>query len=192
MRFVLAPGSAPERVDRALARLLPDVSRSTIQRWMSEGRVLVGGKPCRPRDPVGAGSVLEVDPGPAPSSSAEPDPTVSVDVLFEDPHLVVVNKPPGLVVHPARGHRTGTLVNGLLARPGFQSAPFDERDQKVTVNIISARGRREVPVVAFAGGATEVLTVTDSAQTLVLYADGEEVERIPLALVRGEVNEIRP
>lgn len=69
---------------------------------------------------------------------------------------------------------------------------LDERDQKVTVNIISARGRREVPVVAFAGGATEVLTVTDSAQTLVLYADGEEVERIPLALVRGEVNEIRP
>ena len=129
MRFVLAPGSPPERADKALTRLLPEVSRSTIQRWMAEGRVLVGGKPCRPRDAVGEGSVLDVDPGPAPSSAAEPDPEVSVEVLFEDEHLVVVNKPAGLVVHPARGHRTGTLVNGLLARPGFSPPPADRRDR---------------------------------------------------------------
>jgi 23S rRNA pseudouridine1911/1915/1917 synthase len=130
LRFVLAPGSPPERVDKALSRLLPDVSRSTIQRWMAEGRVLVGGKPCRPRDAVGEGSVLEVDPGPAPASSAEPDPRVRIDVLFEDEHLVVVNKPAFLVVHPARGHRAGTLVNGLLARPGFSPAPADRRDRE--------------------------------------------------------------
>lgn len=129
MRVVLAPGSLPERADKALARLLPEVSRSTIQRWMAEGRVLVDGKPCRPRDAVGAGSVLDVDPGPAPPSSAEPDPEVSIEVLFEDEHLVVVNKPAGLVVHPARGHRTGTLVNGLLARPGFSPPPVDRRDR---------------------------------------------------------------
>ncbi len=130
MRFVLAPGSPPERADKALARLLPDVSRSTIQRWMVEGRVQVGGKPCRPRDLVGEGSVLEVEPGPAAPSAAEPDPSVRVEVIYEDEHLVVVNKPAGLVVHPARGHRTGTLVNGLLARPGFGSAPADEGDRE--------------------------------------------------------------
>ena len=129
MRFVLAPGSAPERVDKALARLLPDVSRSTIQRWMVEGRVLVGGKPCRPRDAVAEGSVLDVEPGPAPASAAEPDPDIRVEVLHEDDELVVVNKPAGLVVHPARGHRRGTLVNGLLARPGFAAAPADARDR---------------------------------------------------------------
>ena len=128
-RFVLAPGSRPERVDRALARLLPDISRSSIQRWMTEGRVLVSGKPCRPRDLVTSGSVLEVDPGPLPTSSAEPDPSVDVEVLYEDAELVVVNKPAGLVVHPARGHRRGTLVNGLLARPGFAPAPADSRDR---------------------------------------------------------------
>jgi 23S rRNA pseudouridine1911/1915/1917 synthase len=180
LRFVLAPGSAPERVDRAVARLLPEVSRSTIQRWMSEGRVLVGGKPCRPRDPVGAGSVLEVDPGPAPSSSAEPDPTVSVDVLFEDPHLVVVNKPPGLVVHPARGHRTGTLVNGLLARPGFQSAPFDERDQKGALRpgIVHRidKDTSGILVVAKTERAREALKAELSAHT---------VERRYLALTLG-------
>ncbi|HEX6272038.1 MAG TPA: RluA family pseudouridine synthase [Polyangiaceae bacterium] len=129
MRFVLAAGSPPERVDKALARLLPGISRSTIQRWMSEGRVLVGGTPCRPRDSVAEGSVLDVDPGPAPASAAEPDPSVVIEVLYEDAELVVVNKPAGLVVHPARGHRHGTLVNGLLARPGFVSAPADARDR---------------------------------------------------------------
>jgi 23S rRNA pseudouridine1911/1915/1917 synthase len=130
VRFVLAPGAPPERVDKVLARLLPDVSRSTIQRWMSEGRVLVGGVRCRPRDAVGEGSVLEVDPGPSLASTAEPDPGVQVEVLHEDAELVVVNKPAGLVVHPARGHRHGTLVNGLLARPGFAPAPPDTRDAK--------------------------------------------------------------
>jgi 23S rRNA pseudouridine1911/1915/1917 synthase len=180
LRFVLAPGSAPERVDRALARLLPDVSRSTIQRWMSEGRVLVGGKPCRPRDPVGGGSVLEVDPGPALPSSAEPDAAVNVDVLFEDPHLVVVNKPPGLVVHPARGHRTGTLVNGLLARPGFQSAPFDERDQKGALRpgIVHRidKDTSGILVVAKTERAREALKAELSAHT---------VERRYLALTLG-------
>jgi 23S rRNA pseudouridine1911/1915/1917 synthase len=52
-----------------------------------------------------------------------------LDVLYEDPHLLVVNKPAGLVVHPARGHRTGTLVNGLLARPGFSLPTPDPRDE---------------------------------------------------------------
>ena len=69
---------------------------------------------------------------------------------------------------------------------------LDDQDQRLVINIISATGRREVPVVELVDGASEVLTVADGAQTLVLYADGEEVERIPLTLVRGGVNEIRP
>ena len=58
-----------------------------------------------------------------------PEPDVAVEVLYEDEELVVVNKPAGLVVHPARGHRSGTLVNGLLARPGF-AAGADARDRE--------------------------------------------------------------
>jgi 23S rRNA pseudouridine1911/1915/1917 synthase len=127
-RFVLAPGQARDRVDRVLAKLLTPLSRATIQRWIHEGRVTIDGTVCRPKDNVAEGMVVEVDPGPEPSSDAEPDPGVPFDVLFEDPHLIVVVKPAGVVVHPARGHRQGTLVSGLLARPGFERADIDERD----------------------------------------------------------------
>jgi 23S rRNA pseudouridine1911/1915/1917 synthase len=118
---------ARERVDKALARLMPDVSRATLQRWIEQGRVRIDGATCRARDAVRAGAVLEVEPLPAPVSDAEPDPGVKVEVVFEDEVLLVVNKPAGLVVHPARGHRSGTLVNGLLARPGFATVA-DPRD----------------------------------------------------------------
>jgi 23S rRNA pseudouridine1911/1915/1917 synthase len=119
----------PERVDKVLARLLPEVSRSTVQRWIEDGRVRVNGAVCRPRDAVRAGAVLEVDPGARLPSAAEPDAAVPVEVLHEDDALLVVLKPAGLVVHPARGHWSGTLVNGLLARPSFAEAPPDPRDR---------------------------------------------------------------
>jgi 23S rRNA pseudouridine1911/1915/1917 synthase len=78
---------------------------------------------------VAAGAVLEVEIGRELTTLAEPDASVPFGVLFEDAHLIVVDKPAGVVVHPARGHRTGTLVSGLIARPGFLVAPADERDQ---------------------------------------------------------------
>jgi len=120
---------APERVDKVLARLLPDVSRSTVQRWIEDGRVLVDGAACRPRDAVKPGAVLEVEPGTRLPSAAEPDAAVPVNVLYEDEALLVVLKPAGLVVHPARGNWSGTLVNGLLALPDFAVAPADPRDR---------------------------------------------------------------
>jgi 23S rRNA pseudouridine1911/1915/1917 synthase len=115
-------------LDRALSRLLADSSRSTLKRWIEEGRVFVDGKPARASTRVRSGSVLEVDPGSRLPTAAEPDDSVSLDVLYEDDDLVVVNKPAGLVVHPARGHWTGTLVNGLLARPGFERPTSDPLD----------------------------------------------------------------
>jgi 23S rRNA pseudouridine1911/1915/1917 synthase len=127
-RFVLGAGHGRERIDKALARLLVPTSRATIQRWIGEGRVLVAGAPCRPRDMVGEGAVIDVDPGADLMSSAEPDASVPFEVVFEDAHLIVVAKPAGVVVHPARGHRQGTLVSGLIARPGFSVAPADDRD----------------------------------------------------------------
>ena len=114
-------------------RLLPDVSRATVQRWITEGRVKVDGKICRPKQQVRGGSKLEVEPSEPPPSTAEPDASVQFRVLYEDPHLVVVDKPAGLVVHPARGHASGTLVNGLLARGGFERAGADARDPNASV-----------------------------------------------------------
>jgi 23S rRNA pseudouridine1911/1915/1917 synthase len=121
---------ARERVDKVLARLMPDVSRASIQRWIEQGHVLVDGAPCRSRDTVAPGAVLAVEPLAPPPSAAEPDSAVKLDVVFEDEALLVVNKPAGLVVHPARGHRSGTLVNGLLARPGFATSVLDSEGEE--------------------------------------------------------------
>src|SRR5262245_43231896 len=108
-----------QRVDATLTALLSDVSRATVQRWIEEGRVLLDGRVCRARDRVKPGALLQWEEGPQPSSVVEPDASVPFSVVHEDEHLVVVDKPAGVVVHPARGHARGTLVSGLLARGGF-------------------------------------------------------------------------
>lgn len=127
-RFVLGPDVERERVDKVLARLCEETSRATLQRWIREGRVRIDGVVCRARDTVRANSVIELEAGAPLPSEAAPDASVEFTVLHEDDDLVVVDKPAGLVVHPARGHWRGTLVNGLLARPGFERAPADARD----------------------------------------------------------------
>lgn len=104
------------RIDKLLASVYEDVSRATIQRWLSEGRVSIGGRVCGPRELVAGGVVVEVEEGAPPPSEAAPDASVPFEVVFDDEHLLVVDKPAGVVVHPARGHVTGTLVNGLIAR----------------------------------------------------------------------------
>ncbi len=105
------------RVDKAVS-LVADLSRSTVTSLVEQGRVRIDGVVVRSRSTaLRLGQELRVDRD-AEASPAAPvgDPTVSVDVVYEDPHLVVVDKPAGLVVHPGAGHRSGTLVNGLLAR----------------------------------------------------------------------------
>jgi len=101
------------RIDQALARMLPDHSRSRIQQWIRDGRVRVAGKVPRPRDLVRGGEqvVIELPPPPEPGWRAEQIP---FEVLFEDADIVVVNKPAGLVVHPGAGNPEGTLLNALL------------------------------------------------------------------------------
>jgi 23S rRNA pseudouridine1911/1915/1917 synthase len=121
------------RVDRALVQLMPETSRATVQRWIAEGRVKIDGKICRAKQLLRAGAKLEVEPSEPPPSQATPDATVRFQVLYEDPHLIVIDKPAGLVVHPARGHASGTLVNGLLARGGFERAAADPRDPNASV-----------------------------------------------------------
>jgi 23S rRNA pseudouridine1911/1915/1917 synthase len=107
---------------------LEGTTRATVQRWIDEERVRVNGRACRARDTVGPGDVIEVEPGAPPATSAEADASVVLNVLYEDSHLLVIDKQAGLVVHPARGHATGTLVNGLLARPGFERISSDPLD----------------------------------------------------------------
>jgi 23S rRNA pseudouridine1911/1915/1917 synthase len=105
------------RLDRVLARLDPDLSRSAAARLAREGLVWLNGRPVRPADPVREGDVIEYAP-PAPVT-LEPGPEeIPLRVLHDDPDLVVVDKPAGMVVHPSPGHRSGTLVHALLGLGG--------------------------------------------------------------------------
>jgi 23S rRNA pseudouridine1911/1915/1917 synthase len=106
------------RLDRALAILMPDVSRSRLQQWIVDGAVKVTpvrAAPLRQRDPVFAGDLLSVVPIVPPEQTAFAPEPMALSIVHEDDALIVLDKPPGLVVHPAAGHWHGTLLNGLLA-----------------------------------------------------------------------------
>ena len=123
-------GDAGERVDRVLLRHLADVpeaSRTKIQEWIEGGCVSIGGRrPRKASERVKTGEDVEVvlPPPPAPKGELLAQ-DIPLSVLFEDEDLLVLNKPPGLVVHPAVGHRDGTLVNALLFRSKTWAGPGD-------------------------------------------------------------------
>jgi 23S rRNA pseudouridine1911/1915/1917 synthase len=105
--------AAGERLDAFVGTRLPELSRTRAAQLIGEARVRVNGRPARKSDRVEAGDVVEIEiPAPEPST-VEPE-SIPLDIVHEDGDLLVVSKPAGLVVHPAPGHRTGTLVNALL------------------------------------------------------------------------------
>lgn len=101
------------RLDQALAEMFPDYSRSRLKSWVLSGAVRVDGESRRPRDKVDGGEAVELRPVAEIAVQSEPEP-MSLEVVFEDDALLVVNKPAGLVVHPGAGNPAGTLLNGLL------------------------------------------------------------------------------
>lgn len=109
----LSEEDAGERIDRVLARRCPQFSRSVLQRWIEQGRVEQAGEVVSRKTKAQAGAEVSIEPLPPEAMSAEPQ-DIPLDILFEDEHLVVLDKPAGLVVHPAPGHPDGTLVNALL------------------------------------------------------------------------------
>ena len=112
-RAEVGPELDGERLDQAAARLFPDYSRSRLQTWIKRGELLADGEQCRPRDKVRSGAELTVDALLEDEVSWQAE-TVELDILYEDEAILVLNKPAGLVVHPAAGHADGTLVNALI------------------------------------------------------------------------------
>ena len=111
------------RVDQAAVQLFPMYSRSKIQEWILKGSLTVDGGLRRPKDRVSVGQKLAIRAQVIPEVSwtGEERP---LDILFEDEHVLVVNKPAGLVVHPAAGHPAGTLVNAILGyAPELEALP---------------------------------------------------------------------
>ncbi len=117
MTVTLTAAEAGGRVDALIAGRMPELSRSFVQKLLEEGRVTCRGKPVKKSFRPEPGDTLEVDvPEPEPPEVTAED--IPLDVVYEDRDVIVVNKPKGMVVHPAPGHPGGTLVNALMARCG--------------------------------------------------------------------------
>ena len=104
-----------QRLDRYLTDALPGLSRSQIQRLIREGQVILNGQAAKPNTLVESGMLAVVRVPASPDDEVLPQ-DMALDVIYEDDDLVAISKPAGMVVHPAHGHREGTLVNALLAR----------------------------------------------------------------------------
>jgi 23S rRNA pseudouridine1911/1915/1917 synthase len=163
------------RLDLFLSAVLPDRSRSQIQRLIKEGHVTVGGRAAKPNFAVKAGQSISVDlPEPV---AAEPQPeALPLPILYQDSDLVVIDKPAGMVVHPAAGHAAGTLVNALLHHVTDLSGIGGEKRPGIVHRL--DRGTSGLMVVAKNDGAHEELA---------RQFHDREVEKDYLALVWGEV-----
>lgn len=177
MKEAVPTALAGERLDRAVA-LLTGLARAEAARLVDAGRVRVGNEVVTVRSRrLRAGEVVEVDlPEAAGAAEPAPDPSVVVPVVHADRDVIVVDKPAGLVVHPGAGHRTGTLVQGLLARFPELAGVGDPSRPGIVHRL--DRGTSGLLVVARSQRAYALLTRQLAAR---------RVERRYQALVRGHM-----
>ena len=173
----IGPEQAGQRLDQALTAVAPGLSRSQVQRLIKDGRVTTGGRVCE-RSSVtvaeGESYVLDIPPA-VPSEHVPQD--LPLEILHEDEDLVVVNKPPGMVVHPAAGHADGTLVNALLHHVDDLSGVGGETRPGIVHRL--DKGTSGVMVVA----------KNDTAhQELARQFHDREIEKEYITLVWGVVN----
>jgi 23S rRNA pseudouridine1911/1915/1917 synthase len=163
------------RLDRFLVSILPTHSRSQIQRLIKEGRVLVGGREARANLQVKTGQEISIEV-PVPVDPVPLPEALPLPIVYQDHDLIVVDKPAGMVVHPAAGHATGTLVNALLHHVDDLSGIGGEKRPGIVHRL--DRGTSGLMVVAKHDAAHE-----DLARQ---FAD-REVEKEYIALTWGEV-----
>jgi len=163
------------RLDRFLVSVLPEHSRSQIQRLIKDGHVLVAGREARSNQPVKTGQDITVDV-PEPVDPVPQPEALPLPILYQDSDLIVIDKPAGMVVHPAAGHASGTLVNALLHHVDDLSGIGGEKRPGIVHRL--DRGTSGLMVVAKHDAAHEELARQ--------FAD-REVEKEYFALVWGEV-----
>ena len=173
IELVVPPDCAGLRLDQALQRLLPECSRNRLQIWIREKRVWQNGAPAIAKRRVWGGEKIRVAAVPAAETLAHLPEDIPLDIIHEDDSLLVVNKPPGLVVHPGSGNWRGTLLNALLKHsPALAEIPragIVHRLDKDTSGLL-------------------VVAKTLEAQTsLVRQLQARSVKREYLALVHGKV-----
>ena len=173
LHFVVPADCAGMRFDQALAKLLPEYSRSRLQDWIEQGQATLGGATVSVKQKVWGGEEIAVQPQAHPSEQPHQAEDIALDVLYEDDALMVINKHVGLVVHPGSGNWEGTLLNALLHHaPQLAEVPragIVHRLDKDTSGLM-------------------VVAKTLTAQTaLVRQLQARSVKREYLALVWGEV-----
>jgi 23S rRNA pseudouridine1911/1915/1917 synthase len=137
----IPPEMAGMRLDQALAELFPEYSRSRLQTWIKESRARVDGASRTPKHKVVGGERIDLQAAAEPVADAAGQ-DIPLDIVYEDEALLIVNKPAGLVAHPAAGHRDGTLQNALLhhapALAGIPRAGLVHRIDKDTSGLLAA------------------------------------------------------
>ena len=172
VNFLVEETQAGQRLDLALASLA-DLSRSQARRWIDDGRVQVNASPGRASQKVETGDTVAAEPPEAQPSELVPE-AIPLDVMHEDEDLIVVDKPAGLVIHPAPGHPGGTLVNALLHRCRDLAGVGDVLRPGIVHRL--DRGTSGVIVVA----------KNDTAhRSLAAQFKDHSIERVYRALVRG-------
>ncbi len=173
IQVVVPPDCAGLRLDQCLARVLPVYSRSRLQSWIRDGRVTVEGSAASQRSRVWGGERIEVLPAPHPSESAQRPEAITLSIVHEDESLLVIDKPPGLVVHPGSGNWQGTMLNALLhhapALAALPRAGIVHRLDKDT------------------SGLLVVAKTLEAHTSLVRQLQARTVHREYLALVQGRV-----
>ncbi len=176
MRFVAEMGDAGKRLDHYLLRRMSSYSRSRLQAWIKEGRVLVNGAGVKASHLLHAGEQIEVAPAdPAPLLAAPEN--LPIDTLYEDPGVIAINKPAGLTVHAGAGALSGTLVNRLVHH--FQSLSQVGGDVRPGIVHRLDKDTSGVLLVARNDEAHRNLAGQFAART---------VQKLYLALVRGSVH----
>ncbi len=172
MLITVPDGDGGERLDRVLARLCPQFSRSALQRWIDQGRIEQAGEVVSRKTKAQAGAEVSIEAAPPEQMSAKPQ-DIPLEILFEDEHLLLLDKPAGLVVHPAPGHPDGTLVNALL-----HHGELSDGSDPLRPGIVHRldKDTSGVMVVAKSSAAHERLVEMFQAHAL---------ERAYLAIVRG-------
>jgi 23S rRNA pseudouridine1911/1915/1917 synthase len=174
-RFTVPDDAEGVRLDRFLVTVLPAHSRSQIQRLIKEGQVRVADRPAKANHAVKTGQEITVEV-PEPLDAAVQPEAIPLPILYQDQDVIVVDKPAGMVVHPAAGHATGTLVNALLHHVDDLSGIGGEKRPGIVHRL--DRGTSGLMVVAKHDAAHEELSRQFRER---------EVEKQYLALVWGEV-----
>lgn len=185
---------SPERIDKALTRFLPQ-TRSVIGQWIKDGKVSINAVPVKSNYKAKNGDIVTIVHEEEAPLEIEPE-NIPLDIVYEDEYLLVVNKPSGMVVHPSKGHTTGTLVNALLyhvdslsqARENFRPGIVHRIDKDTSGLLVVAK------TTAAHLGLSEQLTAHTMERTYVALVEGvfeHETGTIDAPLARDHNNRLK-